>query len=142
MQRGLLLFATAVTLASTTTVTDEVSVQPMLPVAVTVYIPVAATVALLMLGFCNVELKPFGPDHEYETPPLAERLRILLRQTGLLLVAFAVGLRFTATTVLSDLVHPFESVTKTIYVPAFTESTLLMIGFCCDDEKPFGPVHK
>ena len=30
--------------------------------------PPFATVAFAIVGFCSVEAKPFGPDHEYEPP--------------------------------------------------------------------------
>lgn len=32
-------------------------------VAVAVYTPASATVALVLVGFCNVFVKVFGPDH-------------------------------------------------------------------------------
>ena len=38
--------------------------EPLPLFTVTVYIPSAAAVAPLILGFCSVEEKPDGPDHE------------------------------------------------------------------------------
>ena len=47
--------------ASTTTlVVAAAEVQP-LTVMVTLYVPASAAVALLRVGFCVAELKPFGP---------------------------------------------------------------------------------
>jgi hypothetical protein len=47
-----------------TTVVIAVALQPLALVTVTVYVPAAAVVRLLMLGFWLVELNEFGPDHE------------------------------------------------------------------------------
>ena len=46
-----------------TVVVPATEVQP-LTVAVTEYVPDIAVVALAMVGFCRVEVKPFGPVHE------------------------------------------------------------------------------
>ncbi len=50
---------------TTLTVTVEVVavVLPQAFVAVTVYIPASAVVTANADGFCDVEVKPFGPDH-------------------------------------------------------------------------------
>jgi len=47
-------------------ITDVVAVaeHPNKLVTVTVYTPAAAVVTLLMLGFCKVEVNPFGPVQE------------------------------------------------------------------------------
>ncbi len=49
---------------TTLTVTDEVvaDVLPQAFVAVTVYTPASAVVTANADGFCDVEVKPFGPD--------------------------------------------------------------------------------
>ena len=65
-----------------------------------------------MLGFCEVELNPFGPAHEYVPPPLEERFNVLPAQIGLLLEAEAVGVAFTVTDVVAVPVHvPLLTVT-------------------------------
>lgn len=48
------------------TVTLTVPAGPVHPltVAVTEYVPDAASVTLAMVGFCNEDVKPFGPLHE------------------------------------------------------------------------------
>ncbi len=50
---------------TTFTVTVEVvaDVLPQAFVAVTVYIPASTVVTANADGFCDVEVKPFGPDH-------------------------------------------------------------------------------
>ena len=48
---------------TTTFVVPAAEVQP-LTVIVTEYVPASAVVALLRVGFCSDELKPFGPVHE------------------------------------------------------------------------------
>jgi hypothetical protein len=82
-------------LALTVTGTWAVAFVPHPFDAVTVYVPVAATVALLMEGFWAVELKPFGPAQEYVTvPPVAVAFKFSVEpaQMGLLLpVAPMVG---------------------------------------------------
>ena len=47
----------------TVTLTVDVLVQPLLPVTVTVYVPLAAVVAAVMVGLRIAEVKPFGPVH-------------------------------------------------------------------------------
>ena len=37
-------------------------------VTVTEYVPASAVVAFAFVGFCNAELKPFGPVHAYVAP--------------------------------------------------------------------------
>ncbi len=62
-------------------------------------------------------------------------------QTGLLLEALAVGNGFTVTEVDADAVHPFTSVTVTVYDPAAANVTFGIVGFCKVDENPFCPVQ-
>ncbi len=61
---GLLLVAVATGIAFTVTATvDAVLVQPF-TVTVKLYVPLAAVVAAVIVGFCNVLVNPFGPLHE------------------------------------------------------------------------------
>ena len=52
---------------TTTDVVPAAEVQP-LTVMVTEYVPASAFVALERVGFCNDDVKPFGPVHEYVAP--------------------------------------------------------------------------
>ena len=49
-------------IAFITTVVVDVAVHPFI-VTVKVYVPLAAVVGLAIIGFCEDELKPFGPVH-------------------------------------------------------------------------------
>jgi hypothetical protein len=42
--------------------------------AVTVYVPAAAAVAPGIVGFCNVEVNPFGPLHVYVAPGIVSQV--------------------------------------------------------------------
>src|ERR1043165_6044893 len=55
---------------TTTFVVPAAEVQPF-TVTVTEYVPASASVALARVGFCSVDVKPFGPIHEYVAPPTA-----------------------------------------------------------------------
>ena len=80
----------------------------------TVYVPPANVVTLLILGFCSVEVNPFGPLHEYVPPPLDVRFSEVPEQTGLLLDADAVGRLLTVALVVAVAVHPPALVTVTV----------------------------
>ena len=56
-----------------TLVVPAVDVQ-LFTVAVTEYVPDIAVVALAMVGFCRLEVNPFGPDHEYVAPAMVDAL--------------------------------------------------------------------
>lgn len=79
--------------------------------ALTEYVPLAAVVTLVMLGFCKVEVNPFGPDHEYAAPEtvVAFRLSVWPEHTGLDDPADGEeGEEFTTTAVVpAGPVHPF-----------------------------------
>ena len=42
---------------------DAVAVQPAALVTVTLYVPAFADVAFIIVGFCDEDVNPFGPDH-------------------------------------------------------------------------------
>jgi hypothetical protein len=117
-QTGLLLEAVGVAGCglTVTAIVPAALVHPA-TVAVTEYVPLAAIVAAGMEGFCKVEVKPFGPVHEYDAPTIleAERLSVEPAQIGALLVAVgAAGVGLTTTlTVPAALVHP-PAVTVTL----------------------------
>lgn len=102
-QIGLLLLAVgAAGIGFTTTVTvPDTPVHPA-TVAVTEYVPDAAIVAAAMDGFCDEDINPFGPVHEYVAPAmvLAVKFNVEPAHIGLLLPAVgATGLGLTTTTV-------------------------------------------
>jgi hypothetical protein len=52
---------------TTTFVEPAADVQP-LTVTVTEYVPASAVVAFVLVGFCDDDVNPFGPVHEYVAP--------------------------------------------------------------------------
>ena len=69
------------------------------------------------------------------------RFNVVPTHRGELLPAVGVGKAFTTTVADAVAVHPFASVTLTVYVPASAAVTLLIVGFCTADVNPFGPVQ-
>ena len=55
-------------LALTVTLVVPAEELQLLIMAVTEYVPDIAAVELAMVGFCEVEVNPFGPVHEYVAP--------------------------------------------------------------------------
>src|SRR5205809_8073522 len=98
-----------------------------------------------MDGFCKALVKLLGPVHAYVAPATeaVERLIEVPAHTGLLLLAAGVvGIVLTVTLVVAAvLVQPF-TVAVTLYVPAIAVVALVMVGFCCELVKLFGPVHE
>jgi hypothetical protein len=119
---------------TTTVVEPAADVQP-LTVTVTLYVP-----AVVPVGFCSDEVKPPGPVHAYVAPVTVgvESWIVAPVQYGPPFDAVGVeGIGFTTTAVEPAAeVQPF-TVTVTSYVPAS-----VAVGFCSDEVKPFGPVHK
>jgi hypothetical protein len=97
----------------TTDVVEE-ALQPLALVTVKTYVPVAATVTLLIDGFCAVEVNPFGPVQLYELAAVEVRLRVEPAQTGVLLFGVAVGKLFTVSVLEHTLLQPLASVTVTV----------------------------
>src|SRR3954469_25295070 len=84
---------------TTTFVVPAAEVQPF-TVIVTEYVPASAVVALARVGFCCVEVKPFGPVHAYVAPVTVAVLSEIVApaQYGPLLLAIGVaGVAFTTT---------------------------------------------
>ena len=128
---------------TTTLVDPAAEVQP-LTVTVTEYVPAFAVVALAMVGFCSADVKPFGPVHAYVAPVTVgvESEIVLPAQYGPVLLAVGVaGALFTTTPVVpaGEVQVPIVRVTE--YVPAFAVVALGIVGFCCVEVKPFGPLH-
>ena len=101
---------------TTTTVVPATLAQPEL-VAVTLYVPDAATVGFAMLGFCNVDVKPFGPVHEYVAPAtvLELRFKAFPAQTGVFeLATGVVGIALINTTVVPATLGQPELVAVTL----------------------------
>ena len=89
---------------TTADVVAAVLVHPF-TVTVTLYVPVAATVALEIEGFCADDAKLSGPVHAYVAPAtvLAVKLSVDPAHTGPLLPAVgALGIALTVTVALPD----------------------------------------
>jgi hypothetical protein len=69
-----------------------------------------------MLGFCDEELKLFGPAHVYDDAPFGPEVKfsVVPEQTGLLLDAVAAGAVFTFNVTLLDVTLPQAPVTITL----------------------------
>src|SRR5438067_13135014 len=111
----------------------------------TEYVPASAVVALARVGFCCEELKPFGPVQAY-VAPLTSAVKseiVAPSQYGPPLLAVGVaGVAFTTTFV----VPAAEGQPLTVIVTASRRASALVafarVGFCCEEVKPFGPVHE
>lgn len=97
-----------------------------------------------MVGFCEVEVKPLGPLHEYVAPAMlvAVKLNVCNAHKGELAVAVGViGAGFTVTArVPGELVQP-PTVVLTEYVPLPASVMAEIEGFCKLDVNPLGPVQ-
>jgi hypothetical protein len=128
---------------TTTLVVPAAEVQP-LTVIVTEYVPASARVALLRVGFCSAEVKPFGPVHAYVAPATVgvESAIVAFSQYGPPLLAVGVaGVALTTTFVVPAAEVQPLTVMVTEYVPASASVALARVGFCRAEVKPFGPVH-
>jgi hypothetical protein len=109
-----------------------------------VYVPASAVVVPVIVGFCCVDVNPFGPVQLYVAPATRDAVRLMSSpsQTGELLDTVGEGgALFTVTsTVPAVLVHPF-TVNVNEYVPDSAVVALVIDGFCCAEVKPFGPVQ-
>ncbi len=107
--------------------------------------PAFAVVALAMVGFCRLEVKAFGPVHEYVAPTMVEAVSEIVAPSQYGPVLDAVGVAGLALTV-TDVVPASEvqplTVAVTEYVPAFAVVAFEMVGFCRLEVKAFGPVHE
>ena len=73
-----------------------------------------AAVALLIVIVSLVEMKLFGPDHEYDVPPAAALNPVCCPWQITLLPVILHGITgFIVTVLEQELVHPFASVTVT-----------------------------
>src|SRR5579862_7236762 len=111
------------------------AVEPQLPtVTVTLYVPEAAAVALVIDGFCVAELNPLGPVQLYVAPDIVGALRfnVCPAQIGPLLPAVgALGIALTVIVALPEDVPPvqLESETAvTAYVVVEAGLTLRVAG--------------
>jgi hypothetical protein len=129
---------------TTTFVVPAADVQPFTG-TVTEYVPASAVVEFDRLGFCDDEVNPFGPVHEY-VPPLTvgvDNAIVLPAQYGPPFDAVGVaGTVLTTTFVVPAAdVQPL-TVTVTEYVPASAVVAFDRVGVRSADVKPFGPVHE
>jgi len=86
-----------------------------------------------MVGFCSVEVNPFGPVHAYVAPAMVEAVSETVAPSQYGPPFDAVGVAGFALT-MTDVdpaaeVQPF-TVTVTEYVPALAVIALVMLGFC------------
>src|ERR1041385_26744 len=128
------------TVLTMTFVVPATEVQPF-TVIVTEYVPASAVVALVFVGFCCVEVKPFGPVHEYVAPLTngVESEIVAPSQYGPPLLAVGVaGMALTTTFVVPAAEVQALTVIVTEYVPASAVVALERVGFCAEDVKPFG----
>ena len=115
---GLLLEADgAVGIALTVTLTVPGELMQPANIAVTEYVPVAKVVALVIEGFCKVDVKPLGPVQLYVAPGTFDAVRFKVEPEHIGLLLEAVGPAGPGLTVTSVdpavLVHPFTvAVTK------------------------------
>jgi hypothetical protein len=126
---GLLVDAVGEDGAELTVTSVVVLVLPQELLIVTVYVPLATVVAPLIVGFCELEVNPLGPVHEYVNGvlPLADeelRIRSAPEQTGPLFEAVGIDgaeQEFITTKVsVSSAKSPAltEARTVKVYVPA------------------------
>ena len=133
VQSGELLPATGVA-GAVFTVTATVPALLVQPFTVTVseYVPLAATVTPEIDGFCEADVNPFGPVHEYVAPATADvvKFNVAPMHTGLLLDAVGVaGIGLTVTAVVpATLVQPL-TVIVTEYVPVASVVAAAIDGF-------------
>ena len=127
-----------------TLVSPAAEVQPF-TVAVTLYVPVAAVVALVIVGSCALELNPLGPVHAYVAPltVVAVRCNVEPSQIGLSLPAVgAEGMALTVAAVVpAEDVQPL-TVAVTLYVPVAAVVALVIDGFWDEELKLLGPDHE
>src|SRR5213075_3059288 len=116
----------------------------LLTVMVTEYVPASAVVAFVRVGFCNDDVKPFGPVHEYVAPLTVGVFSWIVwpEQYGPVFDAVGVaGIGLTTTLVEPAAEAQVLTVMVTEYVPASAVAAFVRVGFCSADVKPFGPVH-
>ena len=89
------------------TLVVAVLVQPLV-VTVNVYTPWLSTVELVIIGFCEVDINPFGPVQELSPPPV--EVRFILDPSQIVKDEFIViiGRELTVIEVVAELVQPFK----------------------------------
>lgn len=97
-----------------------------------------------MDGFCEVEVKLFGPVQAYVAPVTVEAVKFKAPPTQIGVLEEAVGL--LGREVMDTVVVPAKlvqllTVVVTLYVPAEAAVVLAMVGFWEVEVKPFGPVQ-
>ena len=107
--------------------------------------PVAAVVALVIVGFWDEELKLLGPDHEYVAPDTVVAYKFNVEPAQIdppVLAVGAEGIALTvAAVVAAEEVQPL-TVAVTLYVPVIAVVALGRVGFWAVDVKLLGPVHE
>ena len=88
-QKGEIVVNAGVIDSFITTLIFFVSVQLVLSVTNTEYVPFIKTEALGIIGFWSVLVKPLGPVQSQDTPVLTNKFMLVPEQIGLLLEAIA-----------------------------------------------------
>jgi hypothetical protein len=91
-----------------------VALHPAAFVTMTVYVPDAAVLALLIEGVTDDDVNPFGPVQLYVLPPVAVRFKVAPAHCGVLLLADGIGNALMVTLVVVVAEHPFPFVTMTV----------------------------
>src|SRR5204862_3140640 len=105
------------------------------------YSPLPYTTLFRSLGFCNPELKLFGPLHAYVAPATAGVLSVSVAPAQIGPLLLATGVAGTALTVAVVLTahdrHPATD-TAPLHIPLSTQAALAMLGFCNAEMTLFG----
>ena len=119
-------------IALTVAVVDPAGLVHPFTVIVTLYVPVAAVVAFVIVGFCKADVNPFGPVQLYVAPATVEVLNVNVDPAQIGPSFDAVGVAGIASTVAvvdpAALVHPF-TVTNTEYAPLAAVVAFAIDGF-------------
>ena len=118
-------------------------VQP-LTVAVTLYVPVAAVVALGTVGSCALEANPLGPVHAYVASATVEANKLKVepgQTTPPLLAVGAEGMALTVAAVVPAAEVQPLTVAVTLYVPVAAVVALGIVGYWAPELNPSGPVQ-
>ena len=130
--------------ALTTTLVVPAAELQLPTLTTTEYVPLFAVVALVIVGFCCVEVNEFGPVQAYVAPLTVGVLSEIVppAQYGPVFEAVGVlGVVLTTTLVVPAAELQLPTVTMTEYVPLLAVVALVIVGFCCVEVNEFGPVQ-
>lgn len=128
------LLITGVGLTATVVIPGAEGQFPVVAVAITLYVPLAAVDALAIDGFCELLVKVLGPFHDQETAPAnaveAVKFKVLSAQIGPLLEATGVD-GVSLITTFTDPAGEIQlfNVAVTLYVPLAASVAEGIVGF-------------